>query len=202
MIRILSIFIMLFSVGMFGQCVINGSPDLKVNETQTYTIENDVAQCRECHQWMISGGNTSLIGDYRLNSIKVVANSAGKSVLTLNILSPKGMVQCTKTIEVINEEVNGKKGISSNCDINFSSYKELKNSEGSVTFVPDQSENKYQLEWTISYLNGEQKESKENRPRFDYTKENPITSVQLKIHSAKCTRTFNKAYDSGFWKIF
>ncbi len=196
---------MLICTTAFSQCVIKGNASMKVNETQTYTVENDIAQCNDCHLWTNIGGNTSLEGDVKGKTIKLKANSGGRTVLSLAMLSPQGMVQCSKNIDVSDSSpvpAETPKIVSNpNCDIDFNDYKEVKYSDGVVSFLSN-IDNNFKYEWTAIYMNGEQKTSNEKVPQFNYTKENGIATLKVKIVSSKCMKNFSKAYEAAFWKVF
>ena len=107
----------------FSQCNIKGNATIKVLETETYTVENDIAQCKDCHLWVNIGGNSELQGDVKQNAVKLKGTSGGRTVLSLVMLSPQGVVQCSKNIDVVDGAIidTNKTAVStsSNCDIDF-----------------------------------------------------------------------------------
>jgi hypothetical protein len=202
--KLLLSFLLMSFTNLFSQCVITGSNIIKVLDVATYTVENDNAQCKDCHLWMNLGENTSLEGDVKQNTIKLKANSIGKTILSLSMLSPQGLVQCNKSIEVV-EAISNKSETDqslSNCDIDFTDFKELKYDVGIVAFLPAKLENNYKNLWTVTYENGEQKTSTEKVPQFNYSKENEIVTVVAKVSSSKCVKNFTKTYEKNFWKFF
>ncbi len=189
---------------VFSQCIITGNSTIKANDTETYTVENGTAQCTDCHLWTNIGGNTSIESDVKQKTIKLKANAGGSTILSVMMLSPKGVVQCSKNIDVSEYSIPATipKVVSNpNCDIEFNDYKEVKISEGIVTFVSN-TNNNFKYEWAAIYMNGEQKTSHEKVPQFNYTKENGIATLKVKITSSKCMKNFSKAYEEAFWKIF
>lgn len=56
--------------GLKAQCNITGSPTVKINETATFSLENDNAQCSDCHPLLTVGGNSKIEDDFRKNSVK------------------------------------------------------------------------------------------------------------------------------------
>lgn len=202
---ILSTFL-LISVGMYSQCDINGKSSINIIETETYTLNNDNAQCTDCHLWVTIGGNSQLEGDTRKNSVKLKPVSGGRTVLSLSVLTAQGISQCSKNIDVVN---NVGKSLSDNaeqkptdCDINFSGFQEIKYSQAVVSFFPANIQNDYKYTWVVNYANGDQKTSTEKVSQFPLVKENIITSVKLKIISQKCMKDLSKTYDNNFWKFF
>ena len=202
---ILLMTLMIYS-SSFSQCVIKGNPTMKVSDAETYTVENDIAQCKDCHLWVNIGGNTELQGDVKQNTVKLKGTSGGRTVLSLVMLSPQGVVQCSKNIDVLDGAMidTNKTAVStsSNCDIDFTDYKEAKTSDGIVAFLPDGKENNYKYDWTVTYENGDQKTSKEKTPQFSFAKDNGIKTATVKITSARCIRNFTKTYEANFWKFY
>ncbi|WP_304344173.1 hypothetical protein [Chryseobacterium koreense] len=204
---ILLLSLLIFGAG-FSQCYIIGNPNIKVGETENYTVEKDIAQCKDCHLWTIYGDHATVDGDVKQNSIKLKGNTSGQTILSLAMIAPQGMVQCSKVVDVVEPVKNITINISSpeiakpNCDIDFSEYREEKAAEGMVSFSPAKTENNYKYEWTVVYMDGAQKQSTEKSPQFPYTKENGIVTVSGKIISTRCMRSFTKTYDSNYWKNF
>lgn len=191
---------------VFAQCIIKGNPAMKVNDTEIYTVESDNAQCTDCHLWTNIGGNASLEGNVKQKSVKLRANSGGRTILSLTVLSPQGMQQCSKNIDITDFSVSAApkappKVISNpNCDIDFNDYKEVKFSDGIVSLMSN-TDNNFKYEWTAVYMSGEQKTSKDKTPQFNYSKENGIRTIKVQIISSKCMKNFSKAYETAFWSV-
>ena len=189
-----------------AQCVISGKSTINSDEAATYTIESDNAQCTDCHLWVTVGGNSQIEGDFRKNTVKLKPLSGGRTVLSLSVLSSQGFSQCTKNIDIVDRnsssQITGNQPQNVDCDINVSSFKEVKYAEGIVSYFPSNTENSYKYTWTAIYANGEQKTSTEKIPQFPYTKESSITTVKLKIVSSQCMKDLSKSYDSSYWKFF
>lgn len=195
----------LFSGLIYSQCTIVGNSTINITETETYQIENDNAQCTDCHLWVTIGGNAQLEGDFRKNSIRLKPTAPGRTVLSLAILTSQGLSQCSKNIDIVDGNqtspiAQAERNI--NCDIAINSFREVKYSENIVTFFPSDINNEYKYTWTVSYSTGEQKTSTEKIPQFPYMKENEITSVKVKIVSSKCMKDLGKSYDNNYWKFF
>lgn len=202
----------LCSMLAFSQCTINGKSSIKILDEETYDVAPEAAQCKECHLWTSIGNNTSIIGGNKLSSIKIKANSAGNQVISLSILTQQGLVQCSKNINILNNEEMGtpKNSYSvqpSNtnvtpCDIDINNYKEVKYSENTVSLFPSNIDNNYKYQWTVTYENGEQMKSTEKVAQFPFTKERSITSIKLQIVSKKCIKGLSKTYGTDYWKLF
>ena len=186
----------------FSQCFIEGNSQIKTGESQVYTIKNNTAKCSDCHEWTTFGGNVSLEGDVKKNTIRIKGNAAGKTILSLEMISEKGILRCSKNIDVVNAPAQELNTLSSACDIGTDSFKEVKISDGNVSFVPSKKENNWKYEWTAEYDNGEKKISTESTSQFPYSNENGIKSVTLKISTSKCMRNFTKTFDSNYWRFY
>lgn len=208
MSKIVFLFGFLSFVNGISQCYILGKPSIKAGETETYTVEKDIAQCGDCHLWTTHGGNVTLQGNVKQNSIKLTGNTGGQTILSLAMLAPQGMVQCSKIVEVTEPVKNitiyktAPGSTNANCDIDFNEYQELKVADGMVLFSPTETERNYKYEWTVIYSDGEQKQSTEKKPQFPFSQDHGIISVAVKMISGNCMRTFTKTYDSNFWNNF
>lgn len=202
----------LMQVGGFAQCIITGSSQAQLNQPETYSVENDNAQCTDCHLWAAVGGNSSIEGEFRKNTVTINPIAGGKTVLTLSILTAQGFSQCSKSIDIVGGATSNNStpvSVSTNkklaCDIDVSNYKEVAYSDKVVSFFPirqEQEQGKFKYLWVAVYLNGDKKESTDKVPRFGYSEENPIVDVTIKVTSDRCIKTLSKNYDATFWKNF
>ncbi len=191
----------------YSQCTITGKNTLATGSTEVFGIENDNAQCTDCHLWTTDSKNIQIESDFRKNTISVKSLSEGKSVLSLSVLTSQGLVQCSKNIEVVSNSANNivtgnTPQKETDCDINIYDYKETKYSEGIVGVFPIPSTSTYQYTWTAVYRNGDEKKSTEKVPQFPYSKENGITTIKLQAVSSKCIKNSSKTYEANFWKYF
>lgn len=185
----------------FAQCYIEGNSSITVGETETYTLKNNAGQCTDCHHWSTFARNVTLQGDVKQSIIKVNAHGAGQFILSMDMLSPRGKVQCSKVIDVV-PKPSAEIYNSPVCDIGTEGFKEVKISDGTVSFVPSKAETHLKYEWTAEYDNGEKKISAESAAQFAYSKEKGIRSVSLKVYTSKCMRTFTKTYDANYWRFY
>lgn len=205
MIKTLTFISLSFSFMLSAQCNIVGKSSITKNEIATYTIENDIAQCPDCHLWIAVGNNAQLESDFKKNSVKIKPLSSGRTVLSLSILSDHGLVQCSKNIDILADGLIDREQTQSekiNCDITTNNFKEVKYDVGMVTFFPNDSQKEYKYTWKVNYSNGEIKESNEKIPKFPYSEEKPITKVSVKVVSLNCMKEFSKTYDKYYWKFF
>lgn len=201
--KVTLIFALFWSIIIFSQCNISGDASINVLDTATYTIENDNAQCLDCHLWATIGGNSKIEGEYRKNTVKIKPIYGGRTVLSLTMLTPQGVSQCSKNIDIIDGNgVAAPQQTSSNCDIVVNAFKEVKYSEGVISLFPNETQNEYKYSWTAVYMNGEQRMSNEKVPQFNYTKDNSISTIKVKITSNKCIKDLSKTYNPSFWKMF
>ena len=185
----------------FAQCYIEGNSSITVGETETYTLKNNAGQCTDCHHWSTFARNVTLQGDVKQSIIKVNAQGAGQFILSMDMLSPRGKVQCSKVIDVV-PKPSAEIYNSPTCDIGTEGFKEVKVSDGVVSFVPAKTEGSLKYEWTAVYDNGDEIKSAEHTPKFSYSKENGIKTLMLRVTSSKCMRTFTKTYDANYWKFY
>lgn len=197
------------SVAISAQCNISGKSSINVLAEETYTIATETAQCKDCHQWVNIGGNTTIIGDKKQNSFKVKANTAGREVISLSVLTPSGLLQCSKTIDIV--DTNSTKPLVAEatevgkpkiCDIEVTNYKEVKYNEQTVSFFPDVMNDAQKYSWVANYENGDTKKSTDKVALFPYSKENGITKLVLKVNSSKCLKEYSKNYDANYWRLF
>ncbi|MEC5395587.1 hypothetical protein [Bergeyella sp. RCAD1439] len=202
--KLLSLSAVLFAFWAFAQCNIVGRSNIGLGASETYQVENNNAQCPDCHQWTLIGGTAQIEGEFRKNNVKITPLSSGRSVLSLAMLTAQGVVQCSKSIDV------GSSGFASSapeprkvdCDIDINGYKEVKYAQGIVSFFPSNTQNEYKYSWTAVYSDGTQKSSLEKVPQFEYSAERTITLVKVKITSTTCMKELSKTYETGFWKFF
>ncbi|MDR2205090.1 MAG: hypothetical protein LBE36_02875 [Flavobacteriaceae bacterium] len=201
---------LLVATQMYSQCNIVGKNAISVSDTETYTIESDNAQCPDCHLWTMIGGNARIDGEFRKNSVKITPTGGGRVVLSLSVLSSQGFSQCNKNIDIIGGgNVANNSGYSTNygntsvdCDVSVTDFKEVKYSDGIISYFPVPAGNDFKYNWTAIYFNGEQRESSEKIPQFPYTKENGIRILKVKITSSKCMKSMSKNYEPMFWVNF
>lgn len=206
--KIASLFALFLFIISFSQCNISGKSSIKISEEETYSVPNEIAQCKECHLWISVGSNTAISTDNKLNFIKLKPNSAGRLILSATVLTSQGILQCSKNIDVLDNTKQSdnldKATLTTinNCDIQINNYKEVKYAENIVSFFPNETNNDFRYEWIVNYANGESMKSNEKIPQFPFTKENGIATVKLKISSKVCLREFSKTYDANYWKFF
>jgi hypothetical protein len=191
---------------VYSQCNIVGKDSFSINDTETYTIENDNAQCSECHLWAVIGRNAQIDGDFRKNSVKIKPIAIGRTVLSLSVLSSEGFSQCSKNIDISADNASSTNSASNynsvNCDITTTDFKEVKYGQGTVSFFPIPPNNDYKYTWTAIYFGGTQQESSEKVPLFPYNTDGGISTLKVKIMSSKCIRSMTRNYDPTYWENF
>ena len=184
-----------------AQCNIEGKNSLNIGETAEYSISNESAQCKQCHQWAISGNAVISSDDHKLNNIRIKALSAGRATLSLQYFSSHDLVKCTKEINITDDKVSAAKTTESNCDVPSISFKEVKIDNSTIAFFPDSKEN-LSYTWEAFYADGKQETSAEKVPQFSINEQNPIIKIQVKVFAKNCYKIFAKTYDASFWKYF
>lgn len=200
--RITTLFLTLLSVTIFAQCEISGKNTLFIGETSTYSIGNEVSQCKQCHQWN-SQGNATINSDNRLNSVNVNALSAGKATLFLQYFSHQSLVSCSKDILIVERKnqntTQNNPSNDSDCDISFFNFKEVKINENNIALFPDTQQD-LKFKWEVNYKNGDTKTFDEKVPQVPFYKENPIVNVKIQVFSKTCYKKFTKTYEGMFWE--
>lgn len=192
-----------------AQCMIDGKSTIRISEEEVYTINRATAQCEDCHLWVTIGGNASFSIDNKKNTVKLKAGFSGRQVLSATVLTQDGVAQCSKNIDIVdaktqmpNQSNANVSTNSSNCDIEVSDYKEVKSTEGIVSFFPNVTNSSYQYNWTATYFNGDVMTSDLVNPQFPYSKTKGIKSVSVKVTSNRCIKRFSKNYEENFWRFF
>ena len=93
--------LLFFGILLHAQCTINGKSTINLNTEEIYSVANETAQCKDCHLWVGVGSSASISGDNRQSSVKLKANTAGRQVLSVAILTQQGLMQCSKNIDII-----------------------------------------------------------------------------------------------------
>lgn len=192
---------MLSSLGI-AQCDISGASTLQVGQSVTYATHPTDVQCKDCHQWAISGDHGIISTDKKLNKIDFKATRAGNATVSLVYLSPRGVEKCSKEIQIIDPTATKRvvqKTQDSDCDIEFADFKEVKINENTIAFFPNSSQ-KLNYTWETHYQNGQIESSTDKVPQFTLSAKNPIVSVKIKLTSAICFKQISKSYDASYWK--
>jgi len=183
----------------FGQCTIVGNSTIKPNETASFSVDAK-AQCDECYFWKSSNEQSLKIeGNNKTNKVTATAASPAKNILSVSVLTNQGLLQCEKTLDVVDTKQNI---IENSCGIQIDDFKDVKVTESVISFFPNENSSDYLYKWTVSYANGEAQESNEKIPQFFYSEINYIKTVKLKITSKNpiCSIILTKKFDQNYWK--
>lgn len=186
-----------------AQCFITGNSTLFVGQETNYVVD-EIAQCKDCYQWTIGNGEEVIFTSVKnVNNIQLKGMKVGRVNLSLSMFTHHGLVQCSKSIDVIDK--NTPLGTSStsapiNCDVDVSDFKELRYSDTQIIFVPNLSQKKIAYQWLATYQSGAEQQVDDKSPVLECTSANPIVEVKLRINSTVCTRKFSKTYPESFWK--
>lgn len=193
-----------------AQCNINGKSTVEIQSEETYSIANEIAQCKDCHLWVGVGSNANFVGDNRQNTIKIKANNAGRQVISLSVLTSQGLIQCSKNIDIIDGKAKTKDSSITtldpvqkiDCNVKISDFKEVKYSENIVSFFPIGEDVQLKFIWTATYFDGREVISKDKIPQFPFTKTDGIKSVKLQMISDKCLKSLSRIYENKYWEFF
>ncbi|PZU87808.1 MAG: hypothetical protein DI529_06475 [Chryseobacterium sp.] len=187
----------------YAQCTIAGNSTIKLNELASFSVDAK-AQCDECYVWKTSSDKTLFPeGNTKSNKINVKANAVGKSSISVSILTQQGLLQCEKIVEITTENPASNLTNADNpCGIKIDDFKEIKVTDNIISFFPNDNPTYCLYQWTVTYNNGDKKDSSEKIPQFNLIQENPIISVKLKIttKSPICSYTITKKYAENHWK--
>ena len=88
------------------------------------------------------------------------------------------------------------------CVIFVDYFKDVKVNDDVISFFLNGTPLNDKYRWSITYANGETKESTEKVPQFYFSDVNYITVVKVKITKSNpvCSITVSKKYDDNFWK--
>lgn len=186
----------------YAQCTVQGNESLQIGEQGVYTISTEDAQCKDCHQWKIFGESASLVGDDRKNRVGIFANKSGSITVNVTVLTPRGIEECSKKIDIQGDDSVHMVTPPKNCDIVIDDFKEVKYDEKTAAFFPIHRKNDYKYDWEVYYANGTKQKSEERIPTFEYTPENYIQKIEANITSNKCMKKLTKKYDQMYWKVF
>lgn len=185
----------------FAQCDIEGNSQISAHDTAVFGIGNELAQCKQCHQWSVEG-NATIVGDNRQNKVSVKAQSSGKATLHLQYFSPQGLVKCSKDVAIVggNAAPKTERKTDADCDIQFDNYKEVKMGANAILFYPDTPQ-ELTYTWEVDYKDGTKKTSSEKVPQFPLYENNPIEQVKVRVFSKSCYKKFAKTYNQSFWEL-
>lgn len=186
----------------FSQCTITGADQVQVGERQNYTAEASADSSPNAYEWIYLDQKMIPQSDLNQNILTVKGSVPGKSVLSLEIKTAVGPSKCEKSIEVIAPlsvalDINAQK-----CDIDIDAFKEVRVSDTNVAFEAIAPVNSFNYQWTVHYRNGSKKVSNDKVGKFDFSNENVIDQVELKIIDKKCTKKISKSYNHNFWYFF
>lgn len=199
-----------FGFLLHAQCTITGNSTINLNAKETYSVANEIAQCKDCHLWIGSGANATISSDNRQSYVKIKANSAGRQVLSVAILTQQGLVQCSKNIDVTATNTISENGVITmvnpeqkvECNLKTKDFKEVKYSDNMVSFFPLGDDNALKYTWTATYFDGREIVSKEKVGQFPFSKTDGIKLIKLQMIVDNCMKTLSKNYDAYYWEHF
>lgn len=208
--KIILLSFLFFGFLLHAQCTITGKSTISLLSEEIYSVANEIAQCKDCHLWTESGTSSGIFGDNRQSSVKFRANSAGRQVLSVSILTQKGLVQCSKNIDIVENNPASENGVVTiadpeqkvECNIKTKDLKEVKYAENIVSFFPLGDDISLKYTWTATYFDGREIVSKEKVPQFPFSKTDGIKTIKLQMISDNCMKILSKSYDSNYWEYF
>lgn len=199
--KIYVFFCSVFFVFNFAQCTIDGSDQIQVGEKQNYFAAKN-QDCKDCYQWIHLDQKVILESDTNKNEITLKGTVPGEAILFLEIASEKGISKCQKLIQVTVPTTEILPAHSSKCDLAIDSFREIRVAGNQVIFEPETSENNLTYLWTVTYRSGAKKVSSARKAGFEYSNDDVIDHVDLKVVFNKCIKKISKVYDANFWYFF
>lgn len=193
----------MLSFSLFSaQCVIKGPDQVQVGEKQLYTVDSNQEPCTNCLQWKHDDQNLIFETETNIPQVTIKGSVPGTAVLSVEGKSATGLLKCEKTIQIIAplESILAPEKVE--CDIKVEELREFKTAQNKVTFESAPVGKNYTYTWTVTYRSGEKKISTDKTPQFDFSNENVISEVELKVNTPKCTRKLSKSYNDYFWYFF
>ena len=201
--NIYTLLFLVFLNTLHAQCVIYGKSTLKIGESEYYSPSID-AKCATCYTWTVSG-DVSAESAVNERDIKLKANVAGEAKLSIVVATKDGEKTCSKLIRITNQVmVSGAADANSAkddkpCSVELGGIGESKVDQNTIQFTVQTSGKTYAYEWTVTYKNGEKKESKDSSPKFPFYPDNDLISAQVRGISGLCSSTLSKGYSENFW---
>lgn len=194
----------ILTIVVHAQCEIKGNTNLSIGETKTFQIDTEIAQCQDCHKWTIDKDIAEISGDLKRNKITLIPKKEGSVQLNVAVLTPIGLQNCNKTITIKENKAQDNSDLkpSSNCDINFTDFKEVKLDNQTAILYPNQRTNNYTYNWTIYNTTGDSYSINDIAPSINLENNKNISYIIVKITSPTCIRTFKKTYNPEYWNYF
>ena len=199
---ILFLIALLNSCFAFSQCLIAGSDQIQVGERKIYEADETESDCNDCYQWTYHDQKVLLETDTHRKQITLKGAVPGEAVLFLEISTKEGNQKCQKSVNVISPTTNLIAGDAAKCKIAVEAFKETRIKDNVVQFEPEIADDQSTFLWTVTYRNGSKKTSADRKATFDYSMQNVINEVELKVKVDLCSKKISKTYDTNFWYFF
>lgn len=186
------------SIALISQCTISGPDQIQIGERQVYKAESTTVNCENCFEWTHLDQKIILETATDRNPLTVKGTVIGDAVLSLKIILPDEVLNCSKVIKVI-EPTSTIIDNSPKCIIEVESIIEKVIAENQVVFEANVPEDNFPFHWKVFYRNGTQTVSELQKPTFEFSVENPIDKVELMVGTNKCNKYIVKKYHEFFW---
>jgi len=81
------------------------------------------------------------------------------------------------------------------CQIEITSFSEIRTSTHHLQFTAGSTQKTYKYHWTLYFKNGVVLHAQEPEPVFDFSVQNELDRMVLKIETPQCTRTITKKFE-------
>lgn len=185
-----------------AQCI-KGEQTIFLGEEATFTIDKDLAQCPDCHHWLIKKEQFKVNGEQKKNTIKLIPQQLGDFELSSAVLTSSGLKNCTLKVTVKEKSnLQVQDNTTTDCKVNVTDFKEIRVDPTNVLLYPNNRTMTYNYTWDITYKNGKTAQLSDIVPTVNRSVNNEIKTIVLRVLTTSCVRTFTKDYDDTFWKYY
>lgn len=184
-----------------AQCI-KGEQNLYIGEEYTFSIDKNLAQCPDCHHWLIKSDLFKINGEQKKNTIKIVPQKVGDYEISSAVLTPSGLKNCSLKVNVSERSTLKVENTTTDCSVNVSDFKEIKVDPTNVILYPNNRTMTYNYTWEITYKNGKTIQISDIVPTVSRSVNNEIKTIVMRVLTTHCVRTFTKNYDDTFWKYY
>ena len=88
------------SFNLSAQCQINGEQNLAVGKEYTFSVDKKLAQCEDCHHWLVKKEDFKIISETKKNEIKIIPTKTGTYEISAAVIASNGLQNCQTTVNV------------------------------------------------------------------------------------------------------
>lgn len=138
------------SFNLSAQCQINGEQNLAVGKEYTFSVDKKLAQCEDCHHWLVKKEDFKIISETKKNEIKIIPTKTGTYEISAAVIASNGLQNCQTTVNVheyTEEKVQTKEN---DCKLTVTDFKEIRVDPTTVLLYPNNRNLAYNYTWEIT----------------------------------------------------